>query len=87
MLDQTGSELQALIGSGGGDSDVQEEGLFSFLEVHAPERDMRKLRAQIDRLVSGLEGRKKGAAKKRADEPDIRHRLLIAFYPLDLPRR
>jgi len=86
MLDQTGSELNALIASGGGSREVQEVGLFSFLEVHAPERDMRKIRAQVDRLVAGLKGRESEATKKRA-EPDRRYRLSIAFFPLDLPRR
>jgi DNA-binding transcriptional ArsR family regulator len=86
MLDQTGSELHALIASKGG-GPVQEEAHFGFLEVHAPERDMRKIRTQIDRLESGLNEAKTGATKKRAAEPDRRYRLLIAFYPLDLPRR
>ena len=89
MLDQTRSELNALIGSGGGGGEVQvqEEGVFGFLEVHAPERDMRKIRAQVDRLVSGLKGSKTGATKKQAAEPDRRYRLTIAFFPLDLPKR
>jgi DNA-binding transcriptional ArsR family regulator len=87
MLDQMGSELRALIASGGDDSEVQEEAHFGFLEVHAPERDIRKIRAQIDRLVSGLQGPQTGATKKRAAEPDRRYRLSIAFFPLDLPRR
>jgi DNA-binding transcriptional ArsR family regulator len=86
MLDQMGSELHALMASGGGGSGVQEEGLFGFLEVHAPERDMRKIRTQINRLMAGLEGRKTEAPKKRAAEPDRRYRLSIAFFPLDLPR-
>jgi len=91
MLDQTRSELNALIGSGGGGSDVevQEEGLFGFLEVRAPERDMKKLRARIDGLVKGLQKEeKKGASTApRSNEPDRRYRLSIAFFPLDLPKR
>lgn len=84
MLDQTRSELNVLIGSGGGGSEVREEGLFGFLEVRAPERDMKKLRARIDGLVKGLQKEQKGAP--RASEPDRRYRLSIAFFPLDLPK-
>jgi DNA-binding transcriptional ArsR family regulator len=87
MLDQTASEVRALTAAEGGGGDVQEEGFFGFLEVHAPERDMRKIRTQIDRLVAGLKESKKGATKKAAAGPDRRYRLSIAFFPLDLPRR
>jgi hypothetical protein len=87
MIDQTGSEVRALVAAGGGRPEVQEEGFFGFLEVHAPERDMRKIRTQVDRLVAGLKEHKTGATKKRAAEPDRRYRLTIAFFPLDLPRR
>ncbi len=87
MLDQTGSEMRALIASGDGGREVQEVGLFSFLEVRAPERDVRKLRAQIERLVGSLkDGPKTRGTKKRAAEPDRRYRLSIAFFPLDLPK-
>ena len=86
MIDQTGSEVRALVAAGAGGAEVQEEGFFGFLEVHAPERDMRKIRAQVDRLVAGLKERKTGATKKRTAEPDRRFRLTIAFFPLDLPR-
>jgi DNA-binding transcriptional ArsR family regulator len=87
MLDQMASELRALMASEGGGREVQEEAHFGFLEVHAPERDMRKIRAQVDRLVSGLHRPKTGATTKRAAEPDRRYRLSIAFFPLDLPER
>ena len=87
MLDQTASEVRALVAAGADGPEVQEEGFFGFLEVHAPERDMRKIRAQVDRLVSGLQEAKAAATKKRAAEPDRRYRLAIAFFPLDLPRR
>jgi DNA-binding transcriptional ArsR family regulator len=93
MLDQLQAELRELIathgGAGDAGRDLQEEAFFGFLEVRAPERDMRKLRAEIGRLVAGLQKddpkRKPRTAKPAA--PDRRYRLSITFFPLDLPKR
>lgn len=88
MFDQTGAELNALIASGHGSKEMQEEGLVGFLEVRAPERDMKKLRARLESLTTGLEKShaKRGSAPRRGAGPDRRYRLSIAFFPLDLPK-
>lgn len=86
MLDQTGSELKALIASGSG-SDLEEEGVVGFLEVRSSERSMKKLRAKIDSIVSGLgKGQKKGVTPAASGGKERRYRLSIAFFPLDLPK-
>ncbi len=87
MLDQTGTKLNALVASDGGGREVQEVGFVGFLEVHASEQYMRKLRARIERLVAGLEGKSREPRAGRSAHPDRRYRLSIAFFPLDLPKR
>ena len=89
MLDQTGAELRALIALRSGARGLKEEGLFSFLEVRASERDMKKLRADIERLVTGLkDGRPARAARRgKPAGPDRRYRLTITLFPLDLEER
>jgi DNA-binding transcriptional ArsR family regulator len=88
MLDQTGNELRSLIASEGGASGLEEKGFVGFLEVHAPERDMKKLRADIERLVKGLqEDRRAPARGGKPAGPDRRYRLTITLFPLDLPER
>jgi hypothetical protein len=88
MLDQTRTELGALIASGSGAHGLEEEGMVGFLEVHAPERDMKKLRARIDRLVAGLQDDSpEPAVGGKPAAPNRRYRLSIIFFPLDLPGR
>ena len=89
MLDQTRSELNSLIASGTGSHEVEGEGFFGFLEVRAPERDMKKLRARIESLVASLqEEQKKGTSTAtHSGEGERRYRLSIAFFPVDLPKR
>jgi DNA-binding transcriptional ArsR family regulator len=89
MLDQTGTELRALLASGSGARGIQEKGLVSFVEVRAPERDMEKLRASIERLVKGLQDDRPARAARggKPAGPDRRYRLSIVFFPLDLEER
>src|SRR5262245_2602727 len=88
MLDHTGTELRALIASQGGEHGLEEKGFVGFLEVHAPERDIKKLRADIERLVKGLQDDRPGSARGgKPAEPDRRYRLTIVLFPLDLPER
>ena len=89
MLDQTGTELRALIASGTGGRGLQEKGLFTFLELRSPERDIKKLRAGIERLVTGLrDDRPAGAARAaKPAGPEGRYRLCITLFPLDLEER
>jgi DNA-binding transcriptional ArsR family regulator len=89
MLDQTASELRALIASGHGPRGLQEQGYVGFLEVQASERDMKKLRADIERLVSGLQDDRAARAARggKPAAPERRCRLSIAFFPLDLEER
>ena len=57
-------------------------------EPRAPERDMKKLRAGIERLVTGLNGRPERAARGgKPTRPDRRYRLCITLFPLDLEER
>jgi DNA-binding transcriptional ArsR family regulator len=89
MLDQTRAELRALIALGRGARGLEEEGYVSFLEVRTPERDMKKLRAGIERLVAGLQ-KDRPARASRGGKPagaDRRYRLTITFFPLDLEER
>jgi len=82
MLDQTRSELRALLAAGSGA--VEDEGLVGFLEVHAPEGVMKKLRARLDGLVKSLEqGHRKAKTGRKKSRPDRRYRLSIVFFPLD----
>src|SRR5262245_1943518 len=88
MLDQTASELRALLASASGARGLEEKGLVGFLEVRAPERDIKKLRAAIERLVKGLQD--DPARTARGGEPaapDRRYRLTITLFPLDLEER
>jgi DNA-binding transcriptional ArsR family regulator len=89
MLDQTGAELRALIALGSGARGLEEEGSVTYLEVRAPERDMRKLRARIERLVTGLKdgGSARAVPAGKPAAPDRRYRLLITLFPLDLAER
>jgi hypothetical protein len=50
---------------------------------------MKKLRAQIDRLITGLQDDSRPASSRggKPDSPIRRYRLSIIFFPLDLPER
>jgi DNA-binding transcriptional ArsR family regulator len=88
MLEQTATELRALIASGSGARGLEEKGLVSFLEVHAPEGDMKKLRGDIERLVKGLQDDRPARARGgKPAGPDRRYRLTITLFPLDLEER
>jgi DNA-binding transcriptional ArsR family regulator len=84
MLDQTRTELHATIASGSGTHGLEEQGFVGFLEVHAPERDIKKLRADIERLVTGLKDDRPTSRGGKPAGPDRRYRLSIIFFPLDL---
>lgn len=89
MFDQTGAEMRALMASERGERGLEQEGIVGFLEVHAAERDMKKLRANIDRLVAGLKGGRPARAPRGGGKaaPNRRYRLTITFFPLDLDGR
>jgi DNA-binding transcriptional ArsR family regulator len=89
MLEQTAAELRALIASESGARGLEEKGIVGFLEVHAPEGDMKKLRADIERLVKGLQDERPARAARggKPAGPDRRYRLTITLFPLDLEER
>jgi DNA-binding transcriptional ArsR family regulator len=84
MLDQTGSELHALIASESALA-TEEEPWVGFLELHGSESEMKKLRADVERLIERLQKVRPASARGRKAGPAKRYRLSILLFPLDLP--
>ncbi len=79
FFDRTAREVSALIRSDVADS-VEEVGIISFLEIHASEGEMARLRTKLLKIIKDLEKDpdKDPGSKAR------KFRMTLAFFPLDL---
>ena len=79
MMSTTFQELEELIRSAGNKEDLEEEGLFTFVEVRGSRQQVLDIRAKFLELLEEL-------AEDCDDEPEEdprRFRLTLAYYPLD----
>ena len=93
VFDETKGELQELLAKADLENLLEEEGILSYVEIHASEEFVGKLQKRIKRLLrdlqkecSGVEEtdkKKSGAGAGKETAPDRRYRLTLAFYPLD----
>lgn len=87
IFDQTASELTALVDrSENVTKALEEEGIIAYLEIHGTKKEIKAIRARLRALlrsITAVAERAEGDAK----EPLERHRLTLACYPLDIPKR
>lgn len=88
IFDQTAAELTALVDRSGNAAKAleEEEGIMAFLEIQATKKEIQGIRTRLRALLRSIT-----AAAERAEgdvkEPLERHRLTLACYPLDTPKR
>jgi hypothetical protein len=82
IFDTTSAELASLIDRGeDAKKAIQDEGIVSFLEVHASEARLKEIRSKLHEMVQSLVG--EGAAENDDEPGQGRYRLTLAYYPLD----
>jgi DNA-binding transcriptional ArsR family regulator len=82
IFDSTSAELNALVDRGeAGMKAIEKDGIVSFLEIHASEKDLKELRDKLHELLQSLTRMEEG--------PDDagRYRLTLAYYPLEQAKR
>ncbi len=80
VLDRTRDELAQLIGSESA-GEIESSGLISFIEIHASESEMEKLRDALETLIRATAA----PDEDEAESEERRYRLTLAFFPLDRP--
>ena len=78
IFDTSSSELMKLLESGRGAECIDEEGLLSFVEIHAGKEQLAALRTRLLEVVEGIAGMDEGPE----DEEKERFRLTLAYFPL-----
>lgn len=81
LLDQTRNECHRL--AGGEQSlleTLEDEGLMTFVELHADQKTIDRLHRRLHKLVADLAVEDEG---EEPDEPERHYRMLLAWYPLD----
>ncbi|GJM44926.1 MAG: hypothetical protein DHS20C21_17680 [Gemmatimonadota bacterium] len=79
ILSSTSAELMSLIESGQADR-LEGEGLLTFVEIGVDEEHVRELRKRLEDIIAWLTS----LADDDDDSiPEQRHRLTIAYYPIE----
>ena len=78
IFDTSSAELMRLLESGNGPGCIDEQGLLSFIEIHASKEQLAALRTRLHEVVEGIAGMDEGPE----DEEKERFRLTLAYYPL-----
>lgn len=85
IFDKTAGELSRLIDRGKAGQGIQEEGALCYVEIHASEKEIRRMRSAVQRLLRSVQKTDTGGKGSRASgSGDRRYRLTLAFFPLDL---
>lgn len=79
VFDRTSDEMRGLIERGCGKEGIQQKGVLSHVEIHADEKEGRRIQTRLMRLLKSLQDSHPGRRKKRGEKS---YRLTIAFYPL-----
>lgn len=83
IFDTTSAELASLM-EGGEDAmkGIEEEGIVSFLEIHASKEELKEVRDKLNEIVQSLAKDAEGRAPSD-DAEQGRYRLTLAYYPLE----
>lgn len=82
IFDTSSAEIMKLIATGAGAERIEEEGLLSFVEIHASREQIAEIRRRLLGIVEGLAGMTEGSG----DEAEERFRLTLAYFPLPKSR-
>jgi DNA-binding transcriptional ArsR family regulator len=86
ILDTTSAELAAIIDRGAAAKAIEEEGIVSFLEIHASAEELAAIRDRLYDLVQTLAATCERSPDKATDDGETgdakRYRLMLAYYPL-----
>ncbi len=82
IFDTSSAELMKLLESGRGADCIDEEGLLSFVEIHAGREQLGELRRRLLEVIEGIAGMDEGPD----DEDKERFRLTLAYFPLAKPK-
>ena len=87
IFDTTAAELASLVDQGedATKKGLEEEGIVSFLEIHASRAQLMELRGKLQRIVQSLAADAEDRAESGGDQG--RYRLTLAYYPLDASRQ
>lgn len=80
-FDNTAAELRELIARG--DSDLEAEVAFSYVEIRTSDKKMKRIQAKIEKLLAEIVQVDAGTENDTEKDADmVRHRLTLAFFPL-----
>jgi len=81
VLENTATDLRALLDHGEGAKALAQEVILSYLEVRGSEKELKAVRARLMKLIKSLAGESKSGPSGTG------YRLTIAFFPLADRRR
>lgn len=81
IFESTASEMHRLLDSGKAAEGLEEQGILSYIEILAPEKELREVRARLAELLESIKELDEGQADGAEDLE--RYRLTIAYFPME----